>query len=163
MTKNLLISSRLREVLLDGHWIANTNYKEQLNSVNWQQATQKVETLNTIALLTYHVNYYLAGLLNAFENGKLEIRDKYSFDLPPINSEYEWNKLVADFLSNAERFVKKIEIMDDKILDQPFIDEKYGTYLRNIEAIIEHSYYHLGQISLIRKLITSDQKQSIIS
>ena len=44
--------------------------------------------------------------------------------------------------------------MPDTKLEEPFVDEKYGTYLRNIEAVIEHSYYHLGQISLIRKLIT---------
>ncbi len=87
MTRNLTIASRLREVLLNGHWIANTNYKEQILSLNWQHAIQKIDPLNTIAALTYHINYYLAGLLNAFENGKLEIRDKYSFDLPQISSE----------------------------------------------------------------------------
>jgi hypothetical protein len=153
MTRNLTLASRLREVLLDGHWIANTNFKEQLLSVNWQQATQKVDSLNTIAALTYHINYYLAGLLSAFETGKLEIRDKYSFDLPPIQSEADWNKLASDFMSNAEKFVTRVEQMEDALFDQPFVDEKYGTYLRNIEGVIEHSYYHLGQISLLRKLI----------
>jgi len=103
--------------------------------------------------LTYHINYYLAGLLNAFENGKLEISDKYSFDLPHINSEADWNKLVTDFLNNSEKFANQIEQMDDSIFDQPFVDEKYGSYLRNIEGVIQHSYYHLGQISLIRKMI----------
>lgn len=153
MTRNLTIASRIREVLLNGHWIANTNYKEQIQSVNWQQATQKIDNLNTIAALTYHINYYLVGLLNAFEKGKLEISDKYSFDLPPINSESEWNKMVTDFLNNSEKFADRIEQMEDHIFDKPFIDEKYGTFLRNIEGVIEHSYYHLGQISLIRKMM----------
>lgn len=157
MTRNSALASRLREVLLNGHWIANTNFKEQILSVNWQQATQKVDNLNTIAVLTYHINYYLAGILNTFENGKLEIRDKYSFDLPPIQSEADWKILVTDFLSNAEKFANRVEQMDDNIFDQPFVDEKYGSYLRNIEGVIEHSYYHLGQISLIRKMIMQNQ------
>ncbi len=157
MTRNLIIASRLREVLLNGHWIANTNYKEQILNVNWQQATQKVDNLNTIAALTYHINYYLLGLLNAFEKGKLEISDKFSFDVPPINSESEWNKIVTDFISNSEKFADRIEQMEDSIFDQPFIDEKYGTFLRNIEGVIEHSYYHLGQISLIRKMVIHNQ------
>ena len=157
MTRNLIIASRIREVLLNGHWIAHTNYKEQIQNISWQQAIQKIDTLNTIAALTYHVNYYLAGLLNAFENGKLEIRDKYSFELPQISSETDWNKLVTDFLDNSEKFASQVEQMNDNIFDQPFIDEKYGSYLRNIEAIIEHSYYHLGQISLIKKMITQNQ------
>jgi len=129
MTRNITIASRLREVLLNGHWIANTNYKEQIQNINWEQATQKVANLNTIAALTYHINYYLEGLLNAFENGKLEISDKYSFDLPPIIAEADWNKLVADFLNNSEKFANKVELMDDSYFDQPFIDEKYGTSL----------------------------------
>lgn len=157
MTRNVTIANRLREVFLNGYWIANTNYKEQIQSVNWRQATQKIGNLNTIADLTFHINYYLSGLLNAFENGKLEISDKYSFNLPPINSEYDWSKMVNDFLNNSEKFADTIAQMDDSRFDQPFIDEKYGTFLRNIEGIIEHSYYHLGQIALIKKMIVQNQ------
>lgn len=153
MTRNLAIANRLREVLLSGKWIANTNFKDQILSVGWEQAIQKVDNLNTIALLTFHINYYLAGLLNVFTGGKLEIKDKYSFDLPEIKSEKDWNKLVNEFLSNSEMFVNQVEQMDESMLDQPFVEEKYGSYLRNIEGVIEHSYYHLGQVSLIRKMI----------
>lgn len=153
MNRNLTLAARLREVLLSGHWIANTNYREQLLNVNWQQAITRVANLNTIAALTYHINYYLAGLLDAFEKGKLDISDKYSFDLPPVADESGWNNMVAAFISNAEKFAETIEKMDDHLFDQPFIDEKYGTLLRNIDGVIEHSYYHLGQICLIKKLI----------
>ena len=155
MKRSLALASRLREVFLTGQWIANTNYKEQLHRVNSQQAIQKVGDLNSIAALTYHINYYLAGLLHAFETGKLEIRDKYSFDLPEMGSEEDWNRLVKEFLGNAEKFAARVEQMDDTLFDQPFIDEKYGRYLWNIDGVIEHSYYHLGQIVLIRKMITS--------
>ncbi len=153
MKRNLDIASQLREVLLNGKWIANTNLKEQLSSITWEQAIQKVDNLNTIALLTFHINYYLKGILNVFNGGELEIRDKYSFDLPEIKSEADWNKLIKDFLSNSEMFANQVEQMNDNLLDQPFVDEKYGSYLRNIEGVIEHSYYHLGQVSLIKKMI----------
>jgi len=157
MNRNTALASRLREVLLDGHWIANTNYKEQLQSINWKQAIQKVDNLNTIAALTFHINYYMEGLLNVFNGGKLEISDKYSFDLPEIKTEQDWNQLVSTFLHSAETFASKVEQMEDTLFDQPFVDEKYGSYLRNIEGVIEHSYYHLGQVSLIRKMITQHE------
>lgn len=86
MRRNKELANRLEEVLLNGNWIAGTNFKSQLENVNWKQATQKIEPLNTIASLTFHVNYYLAGILKVFKGGNLEIRDKYSFDLPDINS-----------------------------------------------------------------------------
>lgn len=153
MKRNIYLANRLREVLLNGKWIANTNFKEQILSVSWKQAIQKVDKLNTIAMLTFHINYYLNGLLDFFNKGKLEINDKYSFDLPDIQSKTDWEDLVNNFIRNSELFADKIEQMEDDQLDQIFADEKYGNYLRNIEGVIEHSYYHLGQISLIKKMI----------
>ncbi|MGI9158633.1 MAG: DinB family protein, partial [Saprospiraceae bacterium] len=110
------------------------------------------DQLNTIAQLTFHINYYLRGILQVFRGGALEIRDKYSFDLPELRSEADWDRLVNDFIQNAESFAAYVEILDDALFDQPFVDEKYGSYLRNIEGVIEHSYYHLGQVVLIRKI-----------
>lgn len=147
------LANRLREVLLDGKWIANTNFKDQITSIRWTQAIHRIENLNTIALLTFHINYYLQGLIQVMEGGDLEIKDKFSFDLPEIKSEEDWNHLVQEFLSNSEKFIAHVEKMDEPLLHRPFVKEEYGSYLRNIEAQIEHSYYHLGQIALIRKLI----------
>lgn len=147
------LSNRFRDVVLSGLWIANTNYKDQLSKLTWKQATHKIGSLNTIAALTFHINYYLVGVSNVFEGGKLEIRDKYSFDLKPLESEEDWQKLMNSLLSNAEKFAIHIENIPEDKLDAVFVDEKYGSYRRNIEGIIEHCYYHLGQISLLRKMI----------
>ncbi len=153
MENSTQLAKRFKEVLLDGKWIANTNYKEQLADITWQEARHKIGSLNTIAALTFHVNYYISGVADFFEKGKLEIHDKYSFDLPPIQSEADWKNLVNELIINSERFAKQVEAMSDEQLDATFVQEKYGTYRRNIEGMIEHSYYHLGQISLIKKMI----------
>jgi hypothetical protein len=154
MTRNTYLAGRIREVLLNGRWIANTHFQEQLLSTSWEQAVAQVGELNSIAALTYHINYYLDGILRAMETGVLDIRDKYSFDLPPIRSAGEWDTLVRQFLQNAESFAEAVERMEDAALDLPFIDEKYGSTLRNIEGVIEHSYYHLGQVVLLRKMLS---------
>ncbi|MDC6367513.1 DUF1572 domain-containing protein [Muricauda sp. AC10] len=153
MTQSELIAQRLEEVLLNGKWVANTNFKEQIEQVSWEQAIQKIGSLNTIAVLTYHVNYYLGGILNVFLGGNLEIKDKYSFDMPPITSKGDWDKLITDFLSNSKKFISHVATMEDSLLGEYFVDEKYGSYQRNLEGIIEHSYYHLGQIVLLRKMV----------
>ena len=152
MSRSKQLANRAREVLLNGHWIANTNFKEQVIQLSWMQATRKIGELNTIAHLVFHINYYLGGILQVLNGGALEIRDKYSFDLPPIQSEEEWQQLVNTFLTNAENFAAKVEGLPEQQLDESFVDPKYGSWLRNIEGVIEHSYYHLGQVSLIRKL-----------
>jgi len=59
MYRNQLLAQRLREVFLDGKWIANTNYYEQISDISWKDAIVKINQLNSIALLTFHINYYL--------------------------------------------------------------------------------------------------------
>jgi hypothetical protein len=147
------LSSRLTELFINGHWITNTNYKELLLSTDIATAVQKLHNLNSIAELTYHINYYLAGLNNVFSGGDLEISDKYSFDMKPIASEEAWQMMVSNLVANAEIFIKHVAAMSEEQLHGPFIVDKYGTYLRNIEGVIEHAYYHLGQMVLIKKMI----------
>lgn len=152
MTRSESLATRLDEVLLNGRWVANTNYKDQLEGLKRREAVFQINKLNTIAALTFHINYYLDGILNVFNGGKLEIRDAYSFDMPEITTEAQWMELKEQLFVNSLSFVKAVQSMTDTQLDAVFTDEKYGTYQRNIEGVIEHCYYHLGQIVLINKL-----------
>lgn len=153
MSSTSQLAKRFREVMLDGLWIANTNFKDQLKDISLEQATAKVGSLNTIAALTFHIDYYIAGLINVFEGGDLEIRDQFSFDLPSIESQEKWEELLHKLWNDSEKFAVLLEKMPDSKMNEVFVDEKYGTYLRNIDGMIEHAYYHLGQITLIKKLI----------
>lgn len=155
MSSILQLAKRFREVLLDGLWIANTNFKDQLSDVSWEQAITKVGSLNTIAMLTFHIDYYIAGLVKVFEGGNLDIKDQYSFDLTPIEFREQWENLLSKLWLDSEKFAELLEKMPDSKLDEVFVDKKYGTYQRNIDGMIEHAYYHLGQITLIKKLLES--------
>lgn len=153
MNSSNYLAHRLNEVLLEGRWIANTNFREQIELTTRDEAVRKIGALNSVAALTYHINYYLEGILNVFHGGTLEIRDKYSFDMPPIDASADWQNLIDRFTANAHEFTTCVEKMSGDRLNSVFVDEKYGSFSRNIEGVIEHSYYHLGQVVLIRKLI----------
>ena len=151
------IANRFREVILNGTWVANTNFKDQLSNVSWEQATQKIDSLNTIAILTSHIHYYISGILNVLQGGTLDIRDKFSFDFPPVKSDEDWEKVLDKLWNDSEKFANLVEQMTEEKLKEDFADKKYGSYERNINAMIEHSYYHLGQIVLIKKLLSKKQ------
>ncbi|EJG03417.1 DUF1572 family protein [Flavobacterium sp. F52] len=148
------IANRFREVILNGTWIANTNFKDQLENLDWKIAVSPIQDLNTIAALAQHIHYYINGINQVFKGGTLDIKDQFSFDFPPIRSQEQWNNFLTKFWNDAETFASFVEQMPDENLDAVFVDAKYGTYKRNIEAMIEHSYYHLGQIVLIKKQLT---------
>lgn len=152
MKVTIQIAKLLRAVYFGGNWCA-VNLKETLAGINWQQATTKVYSFNTIATLVYHMNYYVSAIRIVLEGGPLDAHDKYSFDHPPIQSQEDWEKLLDKFWSDAEKFIVLVEQLPDNKLEEIFSAEKYGNYYRNIHGVIEHCHYHLGQIVLIKKLI----------
>lgn len=153
MSTSHSLANRFREVILNGTWVANTNFKSQLSDLRFEIATRKIDGLNSIALLAQHIHYYVVGVNNVLNGGKLEIRDKFSFDFPELNSQTEWDNFLNKFWLDSENFAQNIEKLNDDQILSTFVDVKYGTYVRNIDGMIEHSYYHLGQIVMLRKLI----------
>ena len=153
MEIGITLAESLREVLLDGKWVTGTNIKDEIKDLDWKTATIKIDHLNSIADLTFHIDYYLAGVLKVFEGGELEIRDNFSFDYKPIESQQEWEQLIDKFCRDAEKFAEAVATMTNDELDQNFVKKEYRNYFRNIMLMSEHSYYHLGQIMLIKKLI----------
>lgn len=148
----LQIAKQFKDVYFGGNWTA-VNVKDTLADINWKQATTKIYNLNTIATLVFHINYYVKPVLKVLHGEALNASDKFSFDLSPINSAGDWQKLVNQVLTDAEMFALEIEKLDEKKLFEDFAAPQYGNYYRNLHGIIEHTHYHLGQISLIKKIL----------
>lgn len=146
------IARHFREVHFGGNW-TSVNLKDSLAGITWQQATTKVYSLNTIAALVYHINYYVSAVLKVLEGGPLDAHDKYSFDPPLIQSDEDWEKLLNKTWTDAKKFANLIEQLSESKLENDFSEKKYGSYYRNLHGIIEHTHYHLGQIVLIKKII----------
>ena len=151
------IAKLFRDVHYGGNWTA-VNLKETLADVNWQQAATKVYSFNTIAMLVYHINYYVSAVLKVLQGESLDASDKYSFDVPQILSQEGWEKLLDKTWVDAENFARLIEKLPETKLAETFTDEKYGNYYRNLQGIIEHIHYHLGQIVLIKKILLQPGK-----
>jgi hypothetical protein len=145
-------AKHFRDVFTGGNW-TSVNLKETLAGVDWQQATTTVHSLNTIAALVYHIHYYVQAVLKVLNGNPLNASDKFSFDVPPIHNQAEWDQLVVRALADAEHFAALVEQLPESRFREVFVDEKYGNYHRNIYGIIEHTHYHLGQIVLIKKIL----------
>ena len=146
------LAKHLHGVFFGGNW-TDSNLKMQLKDVTWQQSTLKFEDLNSIATLVYHINYFIEVASRVLEGGPLEGKDTESFNHPPIKSEDDWNQFTSQVFTSAEHFSNLIKEVPEELLWQDFKDPKYGNYYRNIQGIIEHTHYHLGQIALLKKMI----------
>ena len=146
------LSKHFKGVLFGGNW-SDSNYKAQLADVDWQMAALKIAGLNTIAQLVYHATYYLPHIANVLEGGPLQARDKYSWETPEIQSEADWQALLDAVWADAERLIAVTAKLSEDQMWADFSDPKYGNYFSNLNGIIEHLHYHLGQIVLLKKLL----------
>jgi len=156
MNLSTQIAKHLRDVYFGGNWSVSS-LKDNLADVNWKQATTKVYSFNTIAVLTYHVGYFVNAVTEVLEGRPLDSKDEYSFTHPPIASEEDWQNLLEKTWADAEKFASLIERLPESIFFEDFIDPKYGSYYRNLHGIIEHLHYHLGQIVLIKKIVQQQE------
>src|ERR1041384_486111 len=109
------IAKLFRDVHFGGNWTA-VNLKETVAGINWQQATAKVHSFNTIAALVFHMNYYVDVVIKILKTEPVNAHDKYSFDCPPIISEEDWQKLQDKTWADAETFSKLVEeLPEDKL------------------------------------------------
>ncbi len=145
-------ATHFRDVFFGGNW-TTTNVKRVLADVTWNEAITKIDSFNTIAVLTYHVTYYVPVLIEVLEGKPLNGKDEESFMHPKIESEEDWQLMQNAAWTNVEKAAHLIEKMTLEQLNAAFTDEKFGTYFRNIHGIIEHTHYHLGQIVILKRLI----------
>lgn len=162
MTMNLteLIAKHIRDVHFGGNW-TTSNMSDVLADIEWTAAVKKVDSFNTIAMLVFHINYYVDAIIKVLEGKSLDANDKYSYDLPPIQSQEDWLNLVNKSLRQAEEISALIEKLPDSILQQDFVDKQYGNYFRNFHGLIEHTHYHLGQIVILKKMIMNNEKSDV--
>lgn len=153
------IAKHFREIYFGTNWTCS-NIKEHLADITWQQATTKVYSFNTIAILICHIHYYVKAVTTVLEGGVLEAKDELSFGHPPIHSQEEWDALLNTIWQEAEKFAQLIALLPEDKLWQDISLPKYGIYYRNLHGIIEHANYHLGQIVLIKKILQETKQDA---
>lgn len=155
MLPNQFMARRIRDLFLEGTWVANTNYRKLLSEVPFFSANQKINGSNSIGLLTFHVAYYVHGLLDVIQGKPLQIKDTLSFTMTPITHENEWETMVDDLLKAAATLALQVAEESPEFLYAPFANGQYGNWEANLNVLIEHGYYHLGQMVLIKKMLES--------
>ena len=151
MNQTSQIANQLRDVYFGGNW-TGVNLKETLADISREQATTRFYSFHTIAALVFHMNYYVDAILIVLQGRPLDAHDRNSFDLPPVLTDEDWEKLLTKTWLDAECLIRQIEQLPEQKLREDFSDGKYGSYYRNLHGVIEHIHYHLGQIVFLKKM-----------
>jgi hypothetical protein len=151
------ISQHIHDVFYGKNWTW-VDLKHTLDDVSWAEATYRYDGFNTIAALTYHIHYYVAAQLQVLSGGPLDAKDKFSFDAPQITDEASWKQLTDKVWADVDMLIEKVKVLDEQNFSNYFVEEKYGTYYRNLHGMVEHTHYHLGQIVILKKMFRAGIK-----
>ena len=145
--------AKLYRNLIHGGNYTGVSFQGVLADITFEEAITKVCSLNTIATLVYHIQYYCNAVVGVLEGGSLNAKDSLSFEHPAVTSIAAWDELKSQTWREAETFANLVSTLSEEKLQEGFVKEAYGTYYRNIHGVLEHTHYHLGQISMLKKLI----------
>jgi hypothetical protein len=145
------IARHIREIHVGINW-TQVNMKEVLADINYEEAIERPISENSIAVLVYHMNFYLNLVHERLKGGGLVFNHEDSFIISSMQSEDDWQKLKDKTFADAENFALSIEkFPEGKLFDD--ISVETGSYYKNMHGVTEHNHYHLGQIVLLKKII----------
>lgn len=142
-----------RQAFFGGNWSDNC-YQQHIDGLDYRLATEAQPGANSIAAIVYHVHFFINGVLSVLEGRELVTGDDKSWQTPSFTSQAEWDSFVARVLAEAEQLAQALEALPEGGIWAHFYDPKYSSIFTNGLGILEHSYYHLGQIALLRKQTT---------
>lgn len=148
------LAAHLRAVFFGGNW-TTVNVKDVLSDVPVEHVHLHPLGPNSILRLTYHIAYYVRAQISVFENKGLHASDDESYSHPDVVHEDDWRSFVQHILTDVELLANHIELLDEDTIWGNFVDQRYGSVFRNIVGMIEHTHYHLGQIVLIKKYLST--------
>lgn len=147
------LARHIREIHFGNNW-ADSAMQEVLKDVTWQQAVATpIPNTNSIAVLVYHTNFYLNYVHKSIKDGVYKFDHAISFHVTPIESEADWQTLLQKSWDDAEAFAQTIENLSDEHNVFKVIPPFQNSFYKNIQGIVEHNHYHLGQIVLLKKLV----------
>ena len=145
------LARHIREIHFGNNW-SDSDMKMVLKDVTWQQAVATpIPNANSIAVLVFHMNFYLNYVHKHIQEIKYVFEHEDSFKVPFIESESDWQTLLQKTWADAEAFaqtVEKLPVGDDFY---QVIPPNHNSFYKNIHGVVEHNHYHLGQIVLLKK------------
>ncbi len=150
-----ILTEKIRDVYGKEPWYGDS-MKSILSNIGPEIVFKKVNAnSHSIAELLAHIVGWREFVLSRIIlDNNFDVEQKESFNWRRIDSDEAsaWKSLLNALEKNQNEIVKILDASDDNVLDLPVAGREYKTdYL--IEGMIQHDIYHVGQISLLKKVL----------
>ena len=155
-----LLTEKIEKVYSGSPWYGNS-IKSVLKDIDPKTAfTKAARNVHTIAELVAHIIAWREFVISKIKgDNDFKITQKLSFDWQRIdrNEKTAWKSLLNTLEKNQNEILTTLKKLDDGFLKLPVSRRRYDNEFL-IEGGIQHDIYHLGQISLLKKMISGNKK-----
>ena len=148
MTLAQHLGKHFRQAYFGGSF-SERNLRDELAGMSLPAARRTTAGGNSVVALVYHLHFYVRGVASVLAGGPLDTRDEASWETPDFQTEAAWRAFVTRTLEEGEAFAKTLEALPEEELWKPFYSSANAPTLTNALGILEHVYYHLGQVVLL--------------
>ena len=146
------IATQILEAYEGNNW-SEVCVKDVVADIQFEEAVAITEASpNSIAALLYHMMFYNNAVCQRLRGEEPHIGSDNGFDLPTLKGGNDWQQLISDAMESAKNLSMAIADFREVNLfkENP---AGLGTFYKKMHGVIEHNYYHLGQIMILKKLI----------
>lgn len=147
--------SNLNLLYDSGAWFGDTMMEKLADVTEKEAFTQPKAGVHSIGELVSHIIYWRYTLIKKLKGekeylGSVESPDNW-VPLETLKSK-GWKKLLADLDVSQKEMVQQLSKVKAGYEDQEY---KPGSKMGYVtEGVIQHDIYHLGQIAIVKKMVT---------
>lgn len=134
------------------NWVG-VGAEARLNSIDFQTAVQipKAGTHTIFQILKHMLAWrkLLLQRLSGDNDFDIELDSPMDWSAPTNLKSGDWEALRQAFHQSQEDLIVALEKEDDRLLDQT-VPTRHYDYRYLINGVIQHDFYHLGQINLLK-------------
>lgn len=144
------ISELFEKIYHGDSWIGET-LMGTLETISAETAAKKTNPWNSIWEITNHIISWRENVLQRVQGSIKNAPPDNYFTAVKYQSEQAWQNTLQNLKNSQENWIGFLKKMNEADLEKIYPDNN-ASYYHNIQGIVQHDAYHLGQIILLAKM-----------
>lgn len=157
MNNTILNLARQLSEVIDGEiWVDETFLKKLVGLTEEQAFTRPLPSVHSVAEILSHLLEWRISVFSILLGGArtITMNSPSNWKNNDILRKEGWSALKEKFFKSQQDLIEFLSLQQDDYLLQ--VDSKENhTYLYYVEGLIHHDMYHLGQIGLVIKMLST--------
>jgi len=122
-----------------------------------QAAARPLNGAHSIWEITLHIAAWERAVLRRLQGDRAELPTEEDWPAVTESDGQAWYRAMEALRQNHDELRSAISLLDESRLDQPIIEGMSSVYA-TLHGIIQHSLYHAGQIAILKKASSEDER-----